>query len=194
MSEHTPKQEATRSHGEHAHHPEAQAHHERVDKRREQAASHAEKTTTSHEELRNKVETQAVSGAEYHKPLSEKRQQANPTSKVDKERGFDTIMHQAQNEMSKPERAFSQFIHRPGVEKTSEVIGKTVARPSGVIGAALAAGIGLLFVYGIAKSVGFGLSGSEVPILLCIGFATGLFVEWCVKSLRAILGKTSKNS
>ncbi len=50
-----------------------------------------------------------------------------------------TIMHHARSQMSKPEQSFSRFIHTPVVEKTSEVLGKTVARPSGIAGAAIAA-------------------------------------------------------
>ena len=96
-------------------------------------------------------------------------------------------MHHARQNMSKPERTFSKLIHAPLVEKTSEALGKTVVRPSGIVGATIAAFLGLLSIYSIAKFAGFELSGSEMPLLLATGFIIGLFVEWAFKSARSIL-------
>lgn len=191
MSEHTPKHEASASIENTSRH-EAQVHHERAEKHRENIARGAEKNTVSHEDIKKDIETHAVSGKEYPATQAEHRQQASPLTRLDKERGFETIMHQVHNNMSRSERTFSKFIHQPAIEKTSEIAGKTIARPSGIIGATIAAFVGLLSVYGIAKFAGFGLSGSEVPILLCAGFAAGLFIEWFVKSVRAIIGKKPK--
>lgn len=189
MSEHAPKNEAARSHAETLDHHEAQKnHHERAEKHREKAVAKAENGHMSHEHIQRTVEAEAISGAEYHKPQAEQRQHTTPTTKLDKERGFNTIMHQTQNKMSRPERTFSRLIHQPVVEKASEVIGATVARPSGIIGATAAAFIGLLSIYGIAKFAGFQLSGSEAPLLLGIGFILGLFIEWCIKSLLSLFG------
>lgn len=195
MSEQLPKKEVSRAGGEHLAQHEIAQHHERIERHHEKSAHHAEAQKDSQETLRSAVESQAISGAEYHTPQAEQRQHITPVTRADKERVFNTVMHQVQNDMSKSERKFSQFIHHPTVEKTSELVGKTVARPSGLIGATTAAAIGLLSVYGIAKFAGFGLSGSEVPLLLGAGFFAGLFIEWCWKSLRSIIGRrTTKNS
>jgi hypothetical protein len=166
---------------------EAKKHQERIKVRHEKAAESDH--NNQHEQLkaRHEVKAEAISGAEYSKPQSEKRQPTPVTTKKDKERSFNTIMHQAQSQMSKPERAFSQFIHKPVVEKTSEAIGKTIARPSGIAGATIAAFIGLLSVYSVAKFAGFQLSGSEMPLLMLAGFTLGLFVEWAYKAARSVV-------
>ncbi len=189
MSEHTTHQNE-RSGERHIPVHEIKEHQERIKVHHENAAEKAGKQN-QHEQLkvRHEVHEHAVPASEYSKPLSEKRQPLPAHTKADKEHGFNTIMHHARSQMSKPEQTFSKFIHTPAVEKTSEVLGKTVARPSGVAGAAIAACIGLLSVYSIAKFAGFQLSGSEMPLLLVVGFAAGLFIEWATKSVRAIFAK-----
>lgn len=168
---------------------EAKAHHERLQVHHEKAAEQAGQHGQEQLQARHEAHEHAISGAEYHKPQAEQRQPAVPHTKADKAHSFNTVMHHVRQHMSKPERNFSKFIHRPAVEKTSEVLGKTVARPSGIAGASVAAFIGLLSVYSIAKFAGFQLSGSEMPLLLLAGFASGLFIEWFYKSIRSILSK-----
>lgn len=169
---------------------EIKEHHERAQKHHEKAAEKAGREI-HHEQAkaRHEVREQAISGAEHHKPQSEKRQHRPVYTKRDKDHAFDTTMHHVQSNMSKPERTFSKLIHKSAVEKTSEVLGKTVARPSGIAGATIAAFIGLLSVYSIAKFAGFQLSGSEMPLLIVIGFVTGLFIEWAYKAARAVLAR-----
>ena len=124
---------------------------------------------------------------ELIRPASEVKQVDLHKSKEDKEYGFKATMHTVRKNMSAPEKQFSKFIHRPVIEKASEIAGNTVARPSGIAGAAIAAFIGLLSLYGIAKFVGFTLSGSEMPLLLLFGFALGIIAEWVFKSIRSMI-------
>lgn len=188
MSEHI--KNSHEQHGErHISKAETKQHHERLNENREKAAEQAKNNKHETETIRHEVQDTAISGAEYHKPQSEQRQVTTPQTKADKLHAFDTIMHHVHQSMSKPERAFSSFIHKPVVEKTSETLGKTVARPSGIAGATIAAFIGLFSIYSVAKFAGFELSGSEMPLLLAVGFAAGLLTEWIVKSTKAIFGK-----
>lgn len=165
-----------------------QQHIERLKKQHETAAESAKNKHEQNEveNARHEAYERATPTAEYVKPSSETKSQATPFTKADKKRSFDTQMHHVRQNMSKPEKAFSTFIHQPLVEKTSEVAGKTIARPSGIVGAASLAFIGLLSIYGIAKFAGFELTGSEMPLLLLIGFGLGIFLEWLYKSIRAI--------
>lgn len=166
--------------------------HKSAERHRDNAAELAKDTHHEREKARHEVHEHAVSASEQIQPQSEQRsQQTAHTTKKDKELAFDTIMHHTRSQMSKTERTFSKLIHQPAVEKTSEALGKTVARPSGIAGATVAAGIGLLSVYSVAKFAGFQLAGSEMPLLLAGGFLAGLFVEWAYKSMRAIIGKRS---
>lgn len=169
---------------------EVHEHTERLTVHHEKAAERAGKNVHEQDTARHEVKEQAISGAEYSKPQSETRQPLPVHTKQDKEHSFNTIMHHARNQMTKPEQTFSKIIHTPIVEKTSEVVGKTIARPSGIVGAATAAAMGLLSIYSIAKFAGFQLSGSEMPLLLALGFATGLFCEWLFKSTRSLFAKT----
>ncbi len=177
-------------HGEsHVSSNEAKRHHERLNDNREKAAENAQNNHREAETIRREVQEKAISGAEYHKPQSEQRQPAPPRTKQDKTHAFDTIMHHTHQNMSKPERVFSNVIHTPAIEKTSEVLGKTIARPSGITGATVAAVIGLLPIYSVARFAGFELSGSEMPLLLAVGFVTGLLAEWAYKAACVLLGK-----
>ena len=185
MSEHFKPHEKAGEH--HIPHHETKQHHERLHEHHEKAAEKVGDHAKHEKEVaRHEVHEKAISGAEYHKPQSEQPRPAAPLTKADKEHGFNTIMHHVRQNMSKPERTFSKIIHKPFVEKTSEALGKTIARPSGLAGAAVAAFVGLLSVYSIAKFAGFQLSGSEMPLLLAGGFLLGLFIEWAYKSVRSI--------
>ena len=163
----------------HEHNERMKAHHESA---AERARDKAQEREAAHYEAKELAKPKEDYKTETEKP----KHTELPHTKAEKDHGFDTIMHHVRQNMSKPERAFSGFIHKPVIEKTSEVLGKTVARPSGIAGATIAAFIGLLSIYSIAKFAGFSLSGSEMPLLLAAGFAIGLFAEWAFKSVRVI--------
>jgi len=164
-------------------------HHERLAEHHEKEAAHAHEKGLRTQEALREVHEQAISGKEFQKPQSERRQPVPTNTKEDKARSFNTTMHHVRNNLSRPERTFSKFIHKPLIEKTSEALGSTIARPSGVAGATIASFVGLLSVYGVAKFTGFELSGSEIPLLLVIGFVSGLVFEWVFKSALSIFGR-----
>lgn len=110
-------------------------------------------------------------------------------SGADKDHGFRTIMAHVYRDVSKFDHVMSRVVHRPAVERMSDLIGATIARPSGLVGAALCGSLGLLLIYLTAKNIGFSLSGSEMPLLLITGFLFGLGVEWCAKSLTLLRSK-----
>ena len=82
-----------------------------------------------------------------------------------------------QSQLNAPSRAFSKVIHNPVVEKTSDVVGNTVARPNLVIAGALGA-IASVVVYIIAKTYGYELSGFETIGLFILGWAIGAIIEY----------------
>lgn len=188
--EHAPKHEH-KSH-EHESRPHAlDKHHERLRKLHEKAAEAATKSIEREiTEARQAVRSETAHVEATLSP-QEKAMFVPRHTKVDKLHSFNTTMHHVRQSLKAPERTFSKLIHQPMVEKVSEVAGKTVARPSGVIGATFAAALGLLLIYGIARFAGFSLSGSEMPLLLAIGFGIGLFVEWVFKSIRSLFGQST---
>jgi hypothetical protein len=87
-------------------------------------------------------------------------------------------MKDVQRELSPGSRAFSKVIHNPIVEKTSEVVGGTVARPNAVLAGAISAFILTLAVYVIARTIGYTLSGFETIAAFIIGWVIGIIYDY----------------
>jgi len=98
-------------------------------------------------------------------------------TKKDIEASYKKTLENVQDQLSAPARAFSKVIHNPVVEKTSDAIGNTVARPNLIISGALGA-IASVVVYFIAKRYGYLLSGSETIILFVAGWSIGAVIEY----------------
>ena len=99
-------------------------------------------------------------------------------SKKERDASFKKHMAQTQAEMSAPARAFSKIIHNKAVEKTSEVVGATVARPNAILSGAVVAFILVLAVYVIAKNLGYVLSGFETIGAFIVGWALGVLYDY----------------
>ncbi len=186
MSEHYKKHESTAEH--HVSNHELKEHQKRAETHHNAAAEKAHSDHHEKQRLLQEVEKLATSKEDHAQVQEKPRHQEDMIhTKADKAHAFNSVMHHTRQHMSKPERTFSKFIHKPAVEKTSEIVGKTIARPSGMVGASVGAFIGLLSIYSVAKFAGFALSGSEMPLLLAGGFAIGLFAEWAYKSIRILV-------
>lgn len=99
-------------------------------------------------------------------------------SKKDKKASFKQTMNRAQAEMSPSERIFSKFIHTPSVEKTSEFVGKTVARPNAILAGSISALILVSIVYATARTYGFRLSGFETIAAFILGWVIGVVFDF----------------
>jgi hypothetical protein len=89
-----------------------------------------------------------------------------------------------QRRLKPAQRTFSKVIHTPVVERTSEALEKTVARPSVTAGAGWTAfAVGLVF-YLTARRYGYTLSGSEMIASFFVGGLLGLVLEWLWRGLR----------
>jgi len=85
-------------------------------------------------------------------------------------------------------RAFSKLIHAPAVETASEVVGRTVLRPSISLGATSTAVLLTGFIYLYASYYGFELRGSEIWLTLIVGAIIGLLGEGVYKTFRRLSG------
>ena len=94
-------------------------------------------------------------------------------TKVARKKAYESIMHQARSEMSAPSRAFSKVIHNPVIEKTSELAGKTIARPNAILSGAVFAFLLTTLVYLIARLNGYPLTGTETIASFIIGWILG---------------------
>ena len=99
-------------------------------------------------------------------------------SKKDKKASFERTIKHVQAELPAPERTFSKFIHAPVVEKTSEIIGGTVARPNAILAGAVVAFFAVLIVYIIAKTLGYVLSGFETIGAFIVGWVIGIVYDY----------------
>jgi hypothetical protein len=99
-------------------------------------------------------------------------------SKKEKTASYKKHMKQVQAELPAPQRAFSKVIHSPVVEKSSEFIGATVARPNAILSGAVVAFFVVLAVYVIAKNLGYALSGFETIGAFIVGWVIGILYDY----------------
>lgn len=124
---------------------------------------------------------QATSKETDDQPQEEKAPEDEPVRAITKENldiKFNQTLKQIRKDMTPADRVFSKVIHNPVVDKTSEVIGRTIARPNLI----LAGGIGTLTlglaIYLLAKQYGYVLSGFESIGSFIVGWAIGIIVEF----------------
>lgn len=115
----------------------------------------------------------------------EKRSGGEPTfsgvqhaTKKQRETSYKNTMKQIQSEMTAPARTFSKFIHHNVVEKGSEAIGSTIARPNAVLAGSLTALVLVSGIYIVAKIFGYRLSGFETIGAFMLGWALGLIYDY----------------
>lgn len=168
-------------------------HHEKLknkmEKEASKEASSAEKN--DHKELhetRKTVESEAISGKEIQSKNNEKQKEPQNITKAEKTRTYKSTMGRVQNQLSTPSKTFSKIIHNPAVEKTSETLSTTVARPSGILGAGVVGFIVFSVVLYFANRNGFEIpSNSALFVIILIGgWTTGILIEFLYKSLKKI--------
>jgi len=99
-------------------------------------------------------------------------------AKAEKDLAYKQTMQQIRAEMSAPSRAFSRIIHNPFVERSSEVIGGTLARPNAILAGSSTALILVILTYIIARTFGYQLSGFETIGAFLLGWILGLVYDY----------------
>lgn len=95
-----------------------------------------------------------------------------------REKAYKDILTHTQRELPPLARSFSKVIHQPLVERTSNVIGATVASPNAILFGALFALIVSGGTYAVAKYYGYTLSGFEAIASFIVGWIVGLIVDF----------------
>lgn len=151
-----------------------------LERRAEQSHEHSrsEQLEVAHHELNKVVETKPE-----HQPSEMTQSERSPSPRDhiashDKDLAFRATMTQARTHMNPAARTFSKFIHLKAVERTSDAIGGTLARPNTILYGAMAALIIGGTIYGIAKYYGYALSGSESLAAFAAGWLIGLTVDY----------------
>lgn len=99
-------------------------------------------------------------------------------TKKEKQRAYQQTLTRIQSEMSAPRRTFSKVIHSPIIERSSEVIGNTVARPNALLSGSVVAFIILSVMYVIGRQYGYHLSGFEMIGSYALGWVIGLTIDY----------------
>lgn len=130
------------------------------------------------EKARTEAENEAISGREVSRGEKKVRgDESTPAPHRSREESYKHTMKGVRAEMSAPERVFSKFIHAPAVERASDAIGKTIARPDAVLSGSVFACVFVLGLYLLARFYGFELRGSETIIAFVIGWALGIIFD-----------------
>lgn len=104
-------------------------------------------------------------------------------SRKQKETSYKKTIIDIQTDMKPADRLFSKVIHNPIIEKSSEIVARTLARPKPLLYGSIFAFIITLGSYLIAKKMGYKLSGSETILSFSIGYIIGLIYDYIRKSL-----------
>jgi hypothetical protein len=138
------------------------------------------------EDLQANVEQHALSGQE----LSVESEDADGRTphfglhQELKKQAYNRTLNRVQSHLSKPERSFSKAIHSPVVDSSSNLLGKTIVRPSGVLGGGLAALVGSSYLLYSASHYGHEYNYTVFFLFFATGFFVGILVEALSKLLR----------
>lgn len=152
-----------------------------TEKRNDQSDNKAENKPDLSETIDNvraQVENEAVSGKET--TIGEK--QENTVSPIGlqrelKETAYKQSLQRIQSQLKAPQRLFSKTIHNPSIERLSNVAGRTVARPSGILAGGFLALLGSNVLLYLAKHYGFKYNYLAFFLLFIGGFIAGLILE-----------------
>ena len=99
-------------------------------------------------------------------------------TKQTRDAAYNELMKLVRTELNGPSQLFSKVIHTPFVERSSEVIGGTLARPNAVLAGSGTALVLVLSVYLLSRTFGYQLSGFETIGAFLLGWAVGLTYDY----------------
>lgn len=145
----------------------------------EQQERQAEKAKV--EALEKAVSVEAKNNSEKEGSSRSSKRSSNLSRKA-KEASFKAHMKRVQNELPPASRTFSKVIHNKAVERVSDAVGATVARPNAILSGAIFAFVLVLAVYIVAKTLGYPLSGFETIGAFIVGWVIGIIYDY-IKAL-----------
>lgn len=178
-----PKVEHKEVHSSHETHSDA------LKNKHERELTKAEKEHGNNEDLekiREKIEHQAPVKHEKSQSEKEHSSHSHPViiNKQLKDMAFSRSMTRTRKKLSRSSRVFSKVVHNSAVDKSSEFVGKTIARPSGMLTGAFLAFIGTSALLWITRHYGYTYNYLMVIILFAGGMILGLGLEGLYRTLR----------
>lgn len=141
----------------------------------------AEQKPENLDEVRHEALELAQEKAAEKVTTSEETKEVSRPSRPDKKQlddSFNRSMSNIRKEMKPASRTFSKVIHNKAVEKTSDAVAKTIARPNLIIAGGLGTLVLCSVVYLIAKQYGYTLSGFEAIGTFILGWSIGAIIEF----------------
>lgn len=152
---------------------------------RERLAAEREKSAERSHEKKAEVETskqEALEAAQKTEKKqaspAERRKERKINTKASQKAEFNKIMKHSRANMSAPSKAFSKFIHVEPIEKASEAIGTTIARPNAILSGSVCALVLTGGLYLWAQHSGYPLSGFESIGAFFIGWLIGIIFDF----------------
>ena len=99
-------------------------------------------------------------------------------SKKKRNESYKRTMTRVQNELPIQNRLFSKIIHNKLIEKTSDIVGGTIARPNAMLSGSIVAFVLTLLIYTVSKMIGYRLSGFETITAFILGWIIGLVYDY----------------
>jgi preprotein translocase subunit SecF len=107
-----------------------------------------------------------------------------PPNKTLKAQSLNQTLKKTREQLPKPQRAFSKVIHQSQVSAISDVTGKTIARPVGLLFGGLFALIGSTIYLFLSYRYHFAYKYIAFSLFFVGGFIIGLIVEFLGKFLK----------
>lgn len=134
---------------------------------------------------RNEALEQAKSAEKDQSAKKAEREHASPErrkngiiSKKERSANYKRTMKQVQQELPVASRTFSKFIHNKAVERVSDTVGSTVARPNAILAGSVMAFVFTLVIFLVARYYGYPLSGTETIAAFVVGWMVGLLFDY----------------
>lgn len=136
------------------------------------------------EKIRSKVESESKhtkESASKHKHDKKETERPVLINKELKGIAYQRTLKRTRSKLPAPARAFSRIVHQPAIEAVSEVAGKTIARPSGVLAGGIFAFLSSSAFLWIARHYGYEYNYLLFALFFVGGFIVGIGVEFGIK-------------
>ncbi|MEK7603487.1 MAG: hypothetical protein AAB459_04595 [Patescibacteria group bacterium] len=135
------------------------------------------------EQIRSTAQKEAISGKE--RSIIEKHTDSNSGQKINrqsKKLAYQKTLHRAQTHLNRRERAFSRILHKPFVEKVSNIGAQSIARSSGLLAGSFVACVGTIILIWASRRYGITYSYFALFGLFLGGYFFGIIIEvaWLV--------------
>ena len=120
----------------------------------------------------------------HQRPASPAERRRGAPSKKQLEKSFQEQMRTVKSDLDPGSRILSTVFHFAPIEKVSNVVSSTLARPNAMLSGSIAAFISITVIYFVARYYGYRLSGLETVAAFAIGWILGIVYDYFVHLFR----------